>query len=155
MYQGVDVWRKCLLFAFLGILFSSAQFGNAADVSLQWDASPSPEVAGYRIYFGVASGTYTNAVSVGTVTTATISGLVTGTKYYFAATAFDAAGDESEFSNEASHTVGSSTRPAPPTNLRVVEIFSVMPLPDHAVSVALRRRSANSSAIWIVVCLLS
>ena len=66
---------------------------------------------------------YTNTVSVALVTTATISGLVTGTKYYFAATAFDAAGSESEFSNEASLMVGNSTMPAAPTDLRVVEIF--------------------------------
>lgn len=123
MYQGVDVWRKCLPFVLFGILFGNAQLGNAASVLLQWDPSPSPEVAGYRIYYGVASGAYTNAVSVEEVTTATISGLVTGTTYYFAATAFDAAGSESEFSNEASLMVGSSTQPAAPTDLRVVEIF--------------------------------
>lgn len=123
MCHGVDVWRKCLSFLFLGVLFSSARFVSAADVLLQWDPSPSPEVAGYRIYYGVASGTYTNAVAVGTITTATISGLVIGTKYYFAATAFDGVGNESEFSNEASFTPGSSSTPGPPNNLRVMEIF--------------------------------
>ena len=123
MYQGVDVWRKCLLVLLFGIFFRCALSANAATAILQWDPSPSPEAAGYRIYFGVASGDYTDTVSVGVVTTATITGLVTGTKYYFAATAFDAAGSESEFSNEASLTVGSSTGPVAPTNLRVVEIF--------------------------------
>ena len=123
LYQGVDVLRKCLPFLLFGIFLSNAQFGNAADVLLQWDPSPSPEVAGYRIYYGVTSGAYTNAVSVEEVTTATISGLVTGTTYYFAATAFDAAGSECAFSNEASLTVGNSTAPAAPTNLRVVEIY--------------------------------
>ena len=65
---------------------------------------------GYRIYYGVGSGNFTNSAPVGAVTTATVTGLVVGTTYYFAATAFDTNGVESIFSNETTYT------PAPAAN---------------------------------------
>ena len=74
-------------------------------VTLTWNPSTAPNVAGYKIYYGVASQSYFTNVAVGNTTTATISGLVPGTTYYFAATTVDSAGDESAFSNEASYAV--------------------------------------------------
>jgi len=72
--------------------------------TLSWPASTDPSVVGYKLYYGVASGTYTNVINVGPATTATISNLIAGTKYYFAATAYNASNAESPFSNEASGT---------------------------------------------------
>jgi hypothetical protein len=74
-------------------------------IMLAWDPSSVTNVAGYKIYSGTTSHVYTGVVAVGNTTSATISGLVPGTTYYFAATTLDAAGDESSFSNEASYTV--------------------------------------------------
>jgi hypothetical protein len=62
-------------------------------------------VAGYKIYVGVVSGDYTNAVNVGTATNATMFGLVPGTTYYFTATTVSDSGAESAFSNEASYAI--------------------------------------------------
>lgn len=76
-----------------------------ASVTLAWDGSPSPEVTGYRVYYGAASGTYTNSVTVGNLTTGTVPGLTAGATYYMAVIAFDANGLESTFSNEISYTV--------------------------------------------------
>jgi hypothetical protein len=70
-------------------------------VTLAWSESPDQSVTGYRVYFGAASQQYTNSVTVGKVEQAVITNLVSGTTYYFAATAYDAAGVESDFSNEA------------------------------------------------------
>jgi hypothetical protein len=81
-------------------------------VTLAWDASPDVSVTGYRIYYGPASGVYTNSATVGNVTTATMNGLADGATYFFAATAYNAGGDESLFSNETTYTV-----PAGSTNL--------------------------------------
>jgi len=69
-------------------------------VNLAWDRSPDTTVTGYRIYRGVESGVYTNSFAVGNKTNATVGGLVGGRSYYFAATAYDAVGTESTFSNE-------------------------------------------------------
>ncbi len=78
----------------------------AGDVSLAWDPSPSPNVAGYKLYVGNSSRNYGTPVMVGNQTTYTVTGLLRGT-YYFAVTAFDANGNESDYSNEVSTTVGS------------------------------------------------
>lgn len=87
----------------------------AGNVSLAWDASPDASVTGYRIYYGVASASYTNSATVGNVTNATVTGLVEGATYFFAATAFDGAGLESDFSNETSYTVPTSSTNQSPT----------------------------------------
>jgi hypothetical protein len=75
------------------------------NVTLAWNPSPDPTVAGYRVYWGRASQLYDNVTDVGNKTVATISGLVERTTYFFAATAYDSLGMESPFSNEAVYTV--------------------------------------------------
>lgn len=82
-----------------------------ANVVLAWDASPSTEVTGYNVYWGSASGYYTNLVTT-TNLTAIITNLQRGVTYYFAATAFTATGLESEFSNEVSYAP--AARPVAP-----------------------------------------
>ena len=74
-------------------------------VTLALNSSTNPIVAGYNIYYGGASGTYTNKISVGNATNATISGLVQGTTYYFAATTYASSGVESPLSGEVSYLV--------------------------------------------------
>lgn len=73
---------------------------RAASLALAWDPSPDAGVASYKVYYGGVSGVYSNSVSAGPATTATVSGLTAGTTYYFAVTAVDAAGLESGFSAE-------------------------------------------------------
>ena len=71
---------------------------------LAWDAVTVSALSGYRVYFGTAPGTYLQPVgqgiSVGNVTTYTITGLASGARYYFAVTDFDTLGQESSYSNE-------------------------------------------------------
>jgi hypothetical protein len=92
-----------------------ANLANANSVTLAWDPSPGGNITSYTIYFGPASGVYTNSIDVGTATSATISNLVAGATYFFAATATDSSGLESEFSNEVSYTVPSVSGPVPVT----------------------------------------
>ncbi len=74
-------------------------------LSLAWDASSDPSVMGYRLYQGSQSQVYTSVTDVGSLTTATMSGLAPGLTYYFAVTAYDSSGFESAFSGEISYTV--------------------------------------------------
>jgi hypothetical protein len=84
-------------------------------LTLTWDSSPSPEIVGYRLYYGTASGDYTNSIATGNLTATTVSGLSAGVTYYFAVTAFTADGLESDFSNEVSYT-----RQAPGATVRAL-----------------------------------
>lgn len=76
------------------------------NVTLAWNGSTSTGVTGYRIHYGSASGTYTGSIAVGNVMTTTVPGLASGVTYYFAVTALDTDGLESDFSNEASFLPG-------------------------------------------------
>lgn len=69
-------------------------------VGLTWPASSDTSVVGYKVYYGTASGVYTRSLNVGNATTATLSNLVAGTRYYFAATAYNGSGVESPYSIE-------------------------------------------------------
>jgi hypothetical protein len=98
----------CGFFLALTPLASSA----AGSVTLAWDASPGTNViANYKIYYGAASATYTNVVAAGTNLTVSISNLVTGTTYYFAATAVDTSGLESDYSTEVSTMIRPPNQP--------------------------------------------
>jgi hypothetical protein len=91
----------------------------ATTVPLAWNVSTNANIGGYKIYFGPASRTYTNAVDVGNVTNTVIAGLAAGTTYYFAATTYDTAGVESAFSNEATYTTTNAvtdTNSVPPVS---------------------------------------
>jgi len=81
----------------------------AGQITLAWDASSGPDLAGYRLYYGQGSGNYTSAIDVSLQTTYTVVDLQDGAHYYFAVKAYDSSGNESGFSNEVSTTVGSST----------------------------------------------
>ena len=82
------------------LILAWAALVHAQHVTLAWDASPSPEVTGYRIYFGTNAGNYPFATNASLVLTQTVILPHTG-RWFFAATAVDASGLESDFSNEA------------------------------------------------------
>jgi hypothetical protein len=95
---------------FPALLFNSAMAFSATvpagqSVTLAWNASSDVTVTGYKIYYGVASRTYTNQINAGNATSAIISGLVAGVTYYFAATAYDNLGQESGYSPEIIYSV--------------------------------------------------
>lgn len=87
------------------LLTTASSVLGSQSVTLAWDPVTNANVASYKIYYGSASGNYTNVTSVGNVTNATISGLTEGTTYYFATTTLDAAGLESVYSSELAYTV--------------------------------------------------
>lgn len=113
-----------LLFSLLTLPYicCSAPITNSTGtVSLAWDASVGTNViAGYNIYWGPSSLTYTSSISAGTNLTITITNLARGSAYYFAATAVDNNNYESDFSTEVSTTI--PVPPPPPTTFRIVNV---------------------------------
>ena len=79
---------------------NSATLGNA-QVTLNWNVVTG--ATGYKIYYGTASGVYSAPITVGNMTTSTVTGLTNGTTYYFAVSATNTGG-ESVRSNEKSAT---------------------------------------------------
>ena len=88
-----------------------------ASVQLAWDASPEPDIAGYRLSYGTASGQYITTIDVGNVTTFDFFEPDPFVKYFLAVRSYDTAGMVSSYSNEI------STTPAIPS-LRVTGISS-------------------------------
>jgi hypothetical protein len=77
--------------------------GTTSSASLAWNAVTGT-LSGYKIYVGEAPKLYTRTITVGTVTSTTVSSLTRGRTYYFAVTAYNSAG-QSPPSNEVSKAI--------------------------------------------------
>jgi hypothetical protein len=111
--------RNLVFFSVLLVALLISVWARAEQVTLAWDANTEPDLAGYRVHYGTASGSYTTSVDVHKVTTSSIGTLTAGQTYYFAVTAYDASGNESGYSNQVSYSVaaanGAPATPATPT----------------------------------------
>lgn len=91
-------------------LAACAPAARAASVTIDWDANIEGDLAGYRLFYANASllamttgqamtdGSVTKMNFPGTGTTAFINNLNDGATYYFRLTAYNSAGQQSEFS---------------------------------------------------------
>lgn len=98
---------KPLLAIGLLLTFSAFALGPSnppPSVTATWSPSPSPGITNYNVYWGGASGNYTNVVAAGTNLTVTISQISRGGTYFFAATAM-AGGLESVPTPEVQATI--------------------------------------------------
>ena len=84
---------------FTALLLAWAGAVGAQNVTLAWDASPSGSIAGYRVYYGTNSRAYGFVTNAGLVQTQQVALPCPG-RWFFAATAYDAIGLESDYSNE-------------------------------------------------------
>jgi hypothetical protein len=89
-------------FCFIVVFLLLASCAGAGEITLAWDPSASDGVTGYKIHVGTASRSYVEIKDVGNVLTYKVDKLEMGKEYFFAATAYDAEGNESGFSNEVS-----------------------------------------------------
>ncbi len=100
--------RSTRLFLTAALLLAMilASFGAAysADVILAWNPNTEPELAGYKLYYGNATRAYSSGVNADIADlnnpSTTFSGIEEGKTYYFAVTAYDSYGNESDYSNE-------------------------------------------------------
>ena len=109
--------------ALVAVVLAGAGLANGETVTLAWDASVSTNVAGYRIYYGTNSRAYFCVTNAGLVLTQAVV-LPHRGRWFFAATAYDTNGLESDFSSEVSW----ESKPAPPvmagkTWVRLTPVF--------------------------------
>lgn len=129
-----------LLALFVAAEVASAGLALPPPSSLQlvttvaWDASPSPEVTGYAVYYQVANLPITNRVDVGKALSVTLP-LLVGAVHSIYAVAYTGDGIESEPSNVLNYT------PPPITRLKLSK------LPDG--SMQLRFRTSPLALCWV------
>jgi hypothetical protein len=108
---------SCLISFLLlnAISFLAIEETYAGQAILSWnppaknvDGTPLTDLAGYKVYYGTASGNYSQNINVGNITTYTVQNLTDGITYYFTATAYDTSNNESSYSNEVSKTISPS-----------------------------------------------
>lgn len=124
------------------LILLSATLVHAQKVRLAWDASPSPDVVGYRIHFGTNAGNYSFVTNVGLVRTQMVALPHTG-RWFFAATAMDANGMESPFSNQ----VQWEAKPAAPVMLGE-PFVRLTPIIERSTNLV-NWRSVEGEATWI------
>ena len=111
--------RNLMFFSALLLALLISVWARAEQATLAWDANTESDLAGYKLHYGTASNSYSVHIDVNNVTTYTVVGLTAGQTYYFAATAYDASGNESGYSNSVSYAVpapnGVPSTPATPS----------------------------------------
>jgi hypothetical protein len=116
MHETVGIHRFFVRALFLaGLLLGQQDSATAADVHLAWNPNSEGDLAGYGIYFrkDTAGPPYDLIGYIAleelldlNTPTFTVSGLDIGFDYYFVATAYDTAGNESGFSNTVCARLG-------------------------------------------------
>ncbi len=104
-YKTITGLFIILLLITTGVVFAGEAVLTWDPPTTNTDGSPLTDLGGYRIYYGVSSGNYTQSIDVGNVTTYQVTGLTDGVTYYFAVTAYDISGNESDYSNEVYKTI--------------------------------------------------
>ena len=108
----------------------------AKNVTLSWDASPSADVAGYKVYIGGSEAppfaVANSPIDVGNVLTYTVPDLQGDQDYYFAVTAYDAAENESTYSNIVVSKALDEIAPGAPENLQQVTVKVIVTVSSGA-----------------------
>ena len=90
-------------------------------IKFTWNAAPT-SVAGYNLYYGGSTGTYTNKTQVAgaSTTNVTLTNFVSGDTYFCNLTAYNSNAVESPYTGEISITV--PALPAAPTGFQAVSV---------------------------------
>ncbi|MBE0427919.1 MAG: fibronectin type III domain-containing protein [Nitrospirae bacterium] len=113
IFRILNIKNILLYGSFIFIIFLNTSPLFAGSATLKWiaptnnsDGSLLKNIAGYKIYYGASSGSYSKRINVGNTTAYTINNLIDGFTYYFVTTVYDKSGNESEYSNEVSKKIG-------------------------------------------------
>ena len=117
-------------------------------LTLAWDPVSDPNIAGYNLYYGVASGVYTNVVQVGNTAQVTITGLVPGVTYYLAVTTRLVTGVESAYSDEILFTIPTGAPALQPSVLDSGQVnLAASAPPGHTYDVL----ATQDFSLWVAI----
>ncbi len=143
---SITEYAPVALFIAILVLGFGAHAGTT-NVTLAWNANTETNLAGYRVYYGTAAGTYSASKLVGAeITSTSISNLTSGQTYYFAAKATNTAGLESVFSTEIS-----TLAPSAPNTAPVALAQSLTTPEDTAKAVTLTGTDADGNALSFAI----
>ncbi|MEA3547943.1 MAG: tandem-95 repeat protein [Thermodesulfobacteriota bacterium] len=142
--------RFFLPFFFFSLFFFIASLVHGAEVQFSWTPNSETNLAGYKIYYGTASRNYTEEIDVGNPGAVdnqiiyTLSGISPGITYYYASTAYDVDGFESDYSDEAVWTCPLETVP---NNIPVAEDGAISTSEDNPKSGVLTATDADNDTL--------
>jgi hypothetical protein len=132
-----------LVILMLGSELSQAQIRRVAGsrasrqantLTVVWSPSPSPEVIGYALYWGLSPDNCTNRIALRNVTNVTLIGFQRRHTYHFAVAGYDAGGEESPWSNRIQYSRASQSPPTPPkTSTNLLQLQQVNPTATNTV----------------------
>jgi hypothetical protein len=97
--------KNLVFFSALLLSLLISVWARAEQVTLAWDENTESDLAGYKVHYGTASGSYATHVDVHNVSTSIVTGLTAGQTYYFVVTAYNTSGNGSGYSNQVSYSV--------------------------------------------------
>lgn len=148
MVFGLRFSHKHLLiifFLFSQCFYTDISARSYSNVTLHWQANNELDLAGYKVYYGTVSREYDTVIDVGVNTFCRIGNLSEGIRYYFAVTAYDLAGNESDFSEQVSTIIpnSDSSQDTTPPEIDSVRILNETTL--HVIfTEAVERTSAEN-----------
>lgn len=147
----------CLIIGLVGSA-SAPQVVADAGVTVSWDANTESDLAGYKVHYGRSSRDYDNILWVGNQTSHEVAGLQGGERYYFAVTALDHSGNESELSREVSIIIpeqeGEDEEPEPqPTNAtKLAQVYNFPnPFQVRSENTRIRYELQNDAEVTIEI----
>jgi len=97
---------------FIVVAFINTEQLIAGTATLSWTAPTTnadgtllTNLAGYKVYYGTSSGSYSQIIDVGNLNAYQVTNLTDGNTYYFAVKAYNTSFNESTFSSEVSKTM--------------------------------------------------
>ena len=117
---------------------------SAFALELAWNRNPEPDITGYELSYGTTSGSYTTTLTTGTTPSATLTGLLPDTRYYFVVRAINSTGLKSAASQEVAHQTAAVT---PDNSAPVAAGSTLQTKQDTPVSIVLAASDADDDPL--------